>query len=135
LQDCREGGQQQLQNLPFTTTFEANFLGLDDSLVKLEAAETLWELTLADQSVAANVKARLLQDVEWFSATKQRYELIDLAMRYHLESVAGSAERAAILNAIDGLVTSLLANPVTDDTLSPVNQRSAIFSLYDRLAE
>jgi hypothetical protein len=92
-------------------------------------------LTLADQSVAANVKARLLQDVEWFSATKQRYELIDLAMRYHLESVAGSAERAAILNAIDGLVTSLLANPVTDDTLSPVNQRSAIFSLYDRLAE
>lgn len=131
LQNCRDGGEQQLQDLPFTTQFATSFIGVDDSLAMLATAEQDWQ-TLLQNVGAGPQRDRILQDIEWFAATKQRYELIGLGISYHLDSNSGSPERQAIVDSISTLVDQLVNSPVTDDTWSDVNQR-ALYSLYGRL--
>jgi hypothetical protein len=128
----RSGG---VQDLPAAfsglVTERATFRGLDDSIALQEQARGRWQAVLMRPLTAAT-RARMESDVAWFEATASRYRLmaatIDLVLaRYRgqdeSETRARMAPEIAMLNG----------SSVTQDTLSPVNQRSFL-ELHRRLA-
>ncbi len=130
LNACVQGGRQSLRDLPFENVFLAEFVGVADSVARLTTLATTVSRLIDSTTISNAARERLSSEYEWFAITLQRFQLISLAIDYRLHTTVGSAERAAIVSKINVLVDSILANPITADTLSKVNQRSGVFALY-----
>ncbi len=132
LNSCRAGGRRQLQDLPFQITFHAEFMGLSDSIATLVNAESRLRDLLESLPLSSSLRLRLVNEVAWIVTSIQRYQLTYFAIEYHLNTTPGSTQRGLIVGKITELAQSLLNNPLTADTISPLDQRS-ILRLFLRL--
>lgn len=119
----RMGG---IQDLPAAfsggTTVRESFRGLDESIQLQNAAGAKWQSVLA-RPLAADVRARMESDVAWFMATASRYRLMAATCDYVVareKQLDLNEPRARMAKEI-GLLQS---TGVTQDTISPVDQRS-----------
>lgn len=119
----REGGVQELPGgYSARAGFRSSFRGLDESIALQRAAEASW-LQVLDRVDDEEVRARLEQDVAWFTATASRYRLLAATCDWLLAADDPAARAVARARAEDEL--ALLANAaVLDDTISPVDQRA-----------
>jgi hypothetical protein len=115
-----------VQDLPAAfsggTTVRESFRGLDES-IRLQDAAIARSQSLLSRPLAAEVRARMESDVAWFNATASRYRLMAATCDYVVarekqldlgEPRARMAQEIALLQS----------TAVTQDTISPVDQRS-----------
>ena len=119
----RAGGSQKLPGrFSGIETVRESFLGLNESIRLHQLAQSKW-LVILENTIETDVTARMQNDIAWFKATASRYRLMDLNCDFELAVRGGSeASNLRILMQIE--IDYLQTTPVTQDTLSPVNQRS-----------
>jgi hypothetical protein len=120
----RKGGIQDLPNGFYhdkTSWIKTEFIGLDESIRIQALTETKWK-TIFDNVKDPIIRERMQKDIEWFKTAKSRYLLMDhccelLLAKYNDEETENLKEK--ILKELNFLNTV----EVTNDTISPVNQR------------
>lgn len=118
----RAGGVQEWPTVDSPTEFiRATFRGLDESLRLQEQAAQRWS-KLLEGPVPADVRRRMDTDIAWFMATASRYRLI-AAMSDYVWAGHHGLELAEPRGRIARELAFLRESPVTDDTISPVEQR------------
>jgi hypothetical protein len=127
-----EGGTQDLPaGFSNLKTVRETFRGLKESLELQAKAKIEWEGVLS-KPVPKDIRNRMEGDVSWFKATCSRYGLIAAACQFFIRTRTSEGEaeesRARMLEEINFLQSS----PITQDTISPVNQR-AFLSCYRKL--
>lgn len=119
----RVGGVQDLPaRFSGVATVRESFRGLDESIQLQVAADAKWRAVLAGPMAAA-VRARMESDVAWFMATASRYRLMAATCDYVVareNQLDLSEPRARMAQEI----SFLQSTGVTQDTISPVDQRS-----------
>jgi Domain of unknown function (DUF4838)/Glycosyl hydrolase family 67 N-terminus len=119
----RLGGVQDLPAaFSGATTVRESFRGLDESIQLQEIAAAEWQAVLAG-ALEADIRRRMESDVAWFMATASRYRLMAATCDYVVareNQLDLNEPRARMAREI----AFLQSTSVTQDTISPVDQRS-----------
>ena len=121
----RKGGPQNIPNGFYSkkgSTYKANFLGLDRSIKLQSGLKAEWD-AIIEKVKNSKIKQRMQNDIVWFEATWHRYILMALCCDYLIakhEKTDSDMLKNHILKEIDFLENT----KVTDDVVSPVNQRT-----------
>ena len=117
------GGVQDLPaRFSRATTLRESFRGLDESIQLQVAAGAKWRAVVAGP-MAGEVRARMESDVAWFMATTSRYRLMAATCDFVIareNQLDLNEPRARMAQEI----AFLQSTGVTQDTISPVDQRS-----------
>ncbi|WP_299430981.1 DUF4838 domain-containing protein [uncultured Maribacter sp.] len=120
----RKGGLQDLPDGFYNdknATIKANFMGLDESIKIHSNLELKWN-SILEKVKNPNIRARMNNDIMWFKATKSRYKLMALICDYSLATFNKDKTKKIRENIIQE-INYLKNSKVTDDVISPVNQR------------
>lgn len=119
----RAGGAQDLPGkFSARVSVRETFPGLDQSILWQQQAKGRWEAVLA-RDLPTELRARLDHDVAWFAATASRYRLMAATCDFVLAPDA-SQEAANARERARREIQFLAHSPVTQDTISPVDQRA-----------
>ncbi|MGX5173685.1 hypothetical protein ACUR5C_06650 [Aliikangiella sp. IMCC44653] len=118
----KTGGLQSIPLLFEDNVLIENFRGLDESLSRLNNAASKWRTMLA-KNIEPSIKARMLDDVEWFESSLVRYRLTSNSVDLVINGLLGN-DNEQLKSLITNDILLLESSKVTNDTLSPVNQRN-----------
>ena len=120
----RKGGPQKIPNgfeYKNGSTSEANFIGLDRSIEIQSQMKIKWN-SIIEKVKDQKIKARMQNDIDWFEATNRRYVLMALCSDYIIAEFNGNPIEE-LKNQIRSKIAYLEKTKVTNDAVSPVNQR------------
>jgi len=133
--EFRTGNVQDLPELPkgfSEQLYRSNFRGLDDSIRLQEAAAVRWQALLS-LSIDPAIRERVESDAAWFASTNSRYRLMAATSDFLIAQI-GQSDLTASRSQMRAEIEFLESAAVTQDTISPVNQRSFL-NLHRLLAD
>lgn len=116
-----------IQNLPALfsnkVSIKSEFIGLDQSLIFHKQVLTKLNSIILNKDINDDIKKNIEDDIEWFMATASRYRLLAAAGNLYLARENNEPLNDFIVQ-IQSEINYLQKSSVTNDTISPVNQRA-----------
>ncbi|MFS4492760.1 DUF4838 domain-containing protein [Maribacter sp. 2308TA10-17] len=129
-----KGGFQKIPNGIYydkEATYKANFIGLEESIGIHLRLEPIWK-ALIEQVNEDEIKKRMQEDIVWFEATKHRYNLMALCCDF-VKAESKNHETSDLKKRIEKEILYLENTSVTNDLISPVNQRAFLEIIKKRI--